>query len=264
MAGPSKVKQPEKTLMFNIFKCILISALLGCLLLFSCSVRTPNQCQLTTSPTIIVDRPGKILQYWDEANIPELWVPLKAPSKLLSAFRKAINNSTSREIKTILKNQLPLEQSLEDRQNISLTLSGKAGTIRPINCFESLMLEQQLARKPMITEPTEFLAMVLSKGSMLRIYFYSIDQPGIGNVDEIDKIVGQAVNDGFKVIFSLHNHNFFLKKANVQGGIAPSGNDVQVFRAQRESLGVEKALITNGFDTLVIDKDEFCIFKAVE
>lgn len=50
--------------------------------------------------------------------------------------------------------------------------------------------------------------------------------------------------------------------ADIAGALAPSLTDVQFYRSLQESLGLQGAWITNGFDTLHLPAAAFPLLRA--
>lgn len=127
-------------------------------------------------------------------------------------------------------------------------------------------MAEQTDRMDMVTNPTEFTAFILrsQNGEKLRIYFYTVNQPGIGRVDAPMNAVREDVLQGWGLWANLHNHNFFVNQKRRGGGVAPSQQDVSLFRSLAEAQGLQEAWITNGFDTLRIKQKDFLDFHVDE
>ena len=63
----------------------------------------------------------------------------------------------------------------------------------------------------MATQPTEFLALILRRADgrakgRLKIWFYTVDQPGIGRPGPITDAVQKDVTAGWKPFLNLHKY----------------------------------------------------------
>jgi hypothetical protein len=241
----------------------VVAVLLGPLR--SAGPSTPQEffspCHFLSPPTVVLSEPSTLLQYWLEAARPELEALTLPDSPALHAFRAEMSERLDTDPLALLRAQLPLVEG-GDAANVRATLDGTAGTIRPMNCLEGLLLATQAERsaaqgRSMFTHPTEFLAYVLQRGDTLKIWYYTVDQPGIRGLGTLHGPVQEDLEDGWVVVTNLHNHNFFPAEERVLGGVAPSATDVQAFRNFEESLGLRRAAITNGFHTLVIEAAAF-------
>jgi hypothetical protein len=117
----------------------------------------------------------------------------------------------------------------------------------------------------MTNAPTEFLAYFLEKNGRLRIYLLTNDSLGVGGMGRLKQEVSNSVLAGWRLDGNLHNHSFFLSEINSskpQGVLAPSTNDMRVFNGDATDLELPRALITNGFHTIVLDAGYFPLFKV--
>lgn len=222
---------------------------------------TAPPCHFLSPPTVVLSEPSTLLQYWIEPARPELEAITLPDSPALHAFRAEISERLDTDPLALLRAQLPPVDG-GDAANVRATLDGTAGTLRPMSCLEGLLLATQAERsvaqgRSMFTHPTEFLAYVLQRGDTLKIWYYTVDQPGIRGLGTLHGPVQEDLAEGWVVVTNLHNHNFFPAEERVLGGVAPSATDVQAFRNFEEPLGLRRAAITNGFHTLVIEAAAF-------
>ena len=243
-------------------------ALVG--LLVACSgpeprpdVATPRRA-IDVRPHVLVEDEHLLLQRWELEASRDLFTPATELSPALEAYRREIRQRVGETGPAdLLRVQLDEDWLPEgDLKNVELALEGEAGRIRPIDRLEAFLLDIQLRRGDMIADPTEFLSLVLQRGDRLKIYFYTLDQGGIGGVGRIHSLVEADVAAGFALERSIHNHNFFFDSEHgVLGGTVPSTADVWISRAQRDEFGLRTATIT--FDTIELDQDDLDVFQAV-
>ena len=150
---------------------------------------------------------------------------------------------------------------------VRLALEGAAGAIREVNCLEGLLFAAQSERslsqgRSMYTHPTEFLSWVLSRGDTLKVWYYTVDQPGVRALSNVNDPVAADVAAGWRVVANVHNHNFFPAEERVLGGVVPSAVDVQALLGARSTLGLLRATITNGFHSIDITAAELDRFRG--
>lgn len=227
---------------------------------------TNVSCRFQNNPVVIRSEQDLLLQYWIEAGSPVLAGFTLPDIPSLHEFRKSINRLMDTDPVTLLNNQRS-QVSGGDAINVDLVLNGEAGTIRRMNCLEGLLLSVQAERsvskgKSMYSDPTEFMSYVLARDDTLKIYFYTVDQPGIGGLSVFDELLDRDRAAGWKVSRNIHNHNFFPGSEMVLGGVVPSAADVGYFRNAADRYGLSGASITNGFHTIDLSPDDFRIFST--
>lgn len=220
-----------------------------------------DDCRFRSSIVVDIDSPGKFLGHYLENDREIFWnVTELAPSQIYRDFLQRINSYAQIGQTGLLRKYV--EGKYPDWQLTKLVLDGKMGKIRKINCFESLLFAEQAARKDMIDQPTEFFSYTLKRGSLLKIYVFTVDQAGIGGVGQIHSKVEADLKIGWKPLFNLHNHNFFVLQENINGVVAPSSTDAALFKSVFEEYGLEKVIITNGIDSGVYTKKDIAIVDA--
>ncbi len=227
---------------------------------------TRDSCRFTSPSQVITDEDSTFLQFWIEEDRPVFAHPMLPRSASLDLFRQAISQQFDTDARAILQTQLEQVEG-PDRMNVELVLAGEAGVLRPMSCLEALLLAAQTDRaemqgSSMFDEPTEFFSYVLERDGELKIYHYTVDQPGIGRVGPIHDAVRADLAEGWRVVKNIHNHNFFPHSTQPLGGVAPSATDVQAFRGAVESLALPRASITNGFHSLDMTADDFRILAV--
>lgn len=231
------------------------------------SIHPPDSCQFKSNPIILRDQPGSFLQVWVEEYRPVFDEPVLPESESLHQFRDQIRQILDTDPLVILENQRS-QVTGGDAVNVDLVLKGDAGTVRKMSCLEGILFSHLTDRsisqgKSMYTDPTEFLSYGLTKGDSLKIYFYTVDQPGIGGLSVFDDLLEQDLNDGWIVTQNLHNHNFFPGTEMVLGGVVPGAGDVGAFRSTARRYGANNATITNGFHSIDMTSDDFLKFSSV-
>jgi len=119
----------------------------------------------------------------------------------------------------------------------------------------------------METAPTEFVSYFLEREGRLRVYFATNDSEGVSRMGRLMDEMNKDLHAGWRVTGNLHNHSFFLadlENDKPQGVLAPSGNDMRVLNGNAASIGLPRALITNGFNTLVVGSEDFPVFQITE
>ena len=231
------------------------------------STRSPSgDCVPLPPPHVLVEEESALLQYWVVADAQHLRGPTLPDSPSLLAFRDAISRAVDTDPRHLLEQQLPLVDG-GDAENVRIVLSGDAGTIRPMNCLEALLLATQTERSArkgysMYSRPTEFLSYVLVRGDSLKVWYYTVDQAGVRALGRLHDPVTADVRAGWAVRTNIHNHNFFPDSARVLGGVVPSATDVQALRNMRTSIGLTRASITNGFHTIDIEPADVDRFRG--
>lgn len=229
-------------------------------------VYAQNECAFQAEPVIIQSAENKVLQYWVEQDRAVFKESMLPSSKSLHEFRDSITQKLDTNPFAILKNQLN-EVSGGDSINVRRAMEQTAGEIREINCLEGLLLSVQTDRSEkkkasMYSNPTEFSSYVLQKKDLLKIYFYTVDQPGIGGMGIFNELLKSDREDGWKVVSNLHNHNFFPGSEIVLGGTVPGVGDVQYLRNAAQQFGFATSSITNGFHTIDMTKADLRMFSS--
>mgnify|MGYP001822918024 CR=1 FL=1 len=150
-----------------------------------------------------------------------------------------------------------------DRKNALLVHSGSVGKIRKINFLESQILNYQIKRFPLLGHPTEFHAFIAVHKALgkMRIYFASSDTQWPPKPHVLIQELEKEVKLGWQLKYHLHNH--YEEESNDYIGIlAPSLADAQYYKMLSERFQLGTALITNGFYTVEINKDEFTAFES--
>lgn len=243
---------------------------LGALLLALAAPLAPpargEVCAFQGPPHVVLSEESRLLQYWIEEDRAALSASTLPESPSLIEFRSRISRALATDPRVLLANQARHTRGA-DSANVQLVLGGKAGTIRDINCLEALLLSVQTdrgvrRRRPMDSHPTEFLGYVLRREGTLKVYFYTVDQPGIRGLGDLHELLARDLAEGWTPVKNLHNHNFFPGSERVLGGVVPSGADVQYLRSAAASFGLNAAAITNGFHSIDISRADVETFRG--
>lgn len=223
-------------------------------------------------PVILEVKGKEIFQYWDLKNDSGLWRFTLGKVEALNLYKDSLRAELGEEIfaKAVKKEstqsietQITIDSTNGDQMNSLLVHSGSLGIIRNINYLEAQLLNYQSSKYPLFSHPTEFHGFILINDSLnlVRVYFASSDQPWPPKPNIILDEMEQDLKNGWKFKYHLHNH-YEPKSNNYIGIMAPSLADAQYYKMLFEEFNLEKALITNGFNTVEIRNDEFYKFKS--
>lgn len=204
---------------------------------------------------------GRLLQVWEIADDPALWL---AGDPLSEGYRDFRNKVAAKGIETDPVALLKASPSAgSDKANNELVIARAADWIRPAGCLERFLVGYQHARVDTFVAPTEFMAMVLrsADGARLRIYFYTINQDGIGRVGPVSEPALVDVAQGWRVMIGMHTHVFHPGQPLLDGIVAPSVPDADFNANFAVSGGMQEAWITNGVHTVRIPAAAFGLFK---
>jgi hypothetical protein len=206
-------------------------------------------------------------------NSSKLWdtnftIPLQ-----LKLYKDSLNSLLSSDTTLIIVKKIALQDYAYkmvntqngDTINAQLIHSKIIGKIRPVNYLEAELLNYQMNRYPLLSHPTEFHGFILQHDSsnMIRVYFAASDQPWPPKVNVILTAVENDLKSGWT--FKSHLHNHYEPKSNRYIGImAPSTTDAQFYMFLSEDYFLKQAIITNGFHTVEIQKEEFQKLKLPE
>jgi hypothetical protein len=221
---------------------------------------------------------------YDLEDTPELWAPLP-DDELVASYRARLKARLRGEVapRDLLLRQRAIMEAIDtkrargDAENATLVLEGRAGTIGPAACLESLLFREQARRYPMLERPSEFGAFILRGRGRIRVYFSSLETVGMKVRHEVNDRVRADGASGFEVLAHVHNHTFMFDRvpgdrmwtipetvADVGGALAPSTTDVHFYRSMREGVGLRGAWVTNGLDTARFSASDFDRLNAAD
>lgn len=221
---------------------------------------------------VLLDKNGvEIFQYWEFRNEPYLWDTHFAQPSSLKWYADSVSNILGHDTFDLIVNQRAFQDSSYtlinttngDSINAQLIHSNTLGKIRPINYLESELIDYQISRYPLLSHPTEFHGIILFHDSLnlVRVYFAASDQPWPPKPTDILQAVKKDLTHGWTFKYHLHNH--YEPKSNYYLGIlAPSMTDAQYYVFLKDEYNLKQSLITNGFHTVEIKKEEFEMLRS--
>lgn len=244
-------------------------------LFFIVSCDSKQQCVSLSKlkPNLLNENGAEIFQYWELNNSSSLWdtnfvLPLSL-KYYIDSLNRILGNDTTQLIvqKTALQDIFYKSVNTRNGDSINAQLihSKVLGKIRPINYLEAELLNYQMSRYPLLSHPTEFHGFILLHDSLniVRVYFAASDQPWPPKPNVILSAVKNDLNTGWTFKYHLHNH-YEPKTNRYLGILAPSMTDAQFYLFLSEEFNLEHALITNGFHTVDIQKEEFQKLESPE
>ncbi|THD67304.1 hypothetical protein [Phenylobacterium sp.] len=220
----------------------------------------PAVCAFAAPPKVLLSegdahaKGSKLLQVWDTPDAPVLWSPAE-PDGYEAFLARAMRQETTDPVRLLDQNPYA---------NSHLVAANAAAWIAPANCLEMLLYQAQDQRIETFTAPTEFMAMVLRSpdGARLRVYFYSINQDGIGRATPVADPAEADFKAGWTILAGLHNHNFHPGDPTLNGPVAPSNPDAKFNATFAAEAGMQAAWITNGVSTAHIPAAAFGRFET--
>jgi hypothetical protein len=230
-----------------------------------CGAPDPG-CEMGVQPRVLFSDSTRLLKHWILEDRGVFESPSLPTSPALHAFRNEISSRFDVDPMALLQTQLRHVEG-GDRENVQAVLEGRVGAIRPVRCLEALLLAVQAERTvsqgaSMAERPTEFAAWVLEREGLLKVWYFTVDQPGLGSLGLLHGPVMADLEEGWRVRQHLHNHNFFPDQDGVLGGVVPSTSDVDAFRRVGAEFGVPLFSITNGFHTLDLGPGEVAALSS--
>ena len=210
--------------------------------------------------------------YWELETNPDLWSLDLGAVNALEAYRDSLalalgkakfEAAVHKEAVQNLEKHLLKNEKNGDRINALLVHTDSLGQVRAINNLESQILNYQMERFPMFSQPTEFHAFITEHkpSGKIRVYFGASDTEWPPHPDAILDELEKPENQHWKLILHLHNH-YCKEDQNYVGILAPSLADAQYYGMLKENYQLEQALITNGFHTVVINQEDFEKFES--
>jgi len=196
---------------------------------------------------------GRLLQVWDMADAAVWWSDAEPDG--YAAFRAKVAGKAGETDPVKLLAQVPWA-------NNRLVAERAADWIRPANCLEKALQQAQDQRVDTFASPTEFMAVVLRSpdGAKLRVYFYTVNQDGIGRATPVSGPATADSRAGWKVLGVLHNHAFHPGQPELNSPLAPSKPDAKSMVNLAATAGLAEAWITNGLHTARIPAAAFGLF----
>ncbi len=248
--------------------CILVIGATACK-----PVKIHSELFLKEESKVLLGQEGAIeFFYWEIQNDEKLWGPELGQVDGIKEFRDSLKiklgelsykATIEKESTQGLDDRNPDDEIDGDSKNAFLVHSGNTGMIRVVNHLEAQILNYQLAKYPLLSHPTEFHGFIVYHPKMdkFRIYYGASDSPWPPHPEPLLVEIEKDIKHGWRLKYHLHNHYEPASK-NYLGILAPSLADAQYYKMLSENYNIEKALITNGFHTLVIDANEFTEFES--
>jgi hypothetical protein len=227
------------------------------------AAQTASGCVFPQKPVVLMQegeahQPGsRLLQFWEMDDAPVVWSS-QVPAGY-GDFRAGVKRHVRDTDAVRLLAQNP---SVNNR----LVAQNAGRWIYPVVCLEMLLQGTQHARIDTFKTPTEFASFVLrsNDGKRLRVYFHTVNQDGIGRMSPLTGPVAKDIKAGWRVLFTLHSHNFHPGQPQMNGIVAPSVPDAHFAQNVRTELALPQARITNGVSTVRIPASAFAQFEREE
>lgn len=222
-----------------------------------------KSCDLRGITTVIEEQGdshasgSKLLKRWDIPN-DEVWDSGGTPSR--GAYLKYVQEAKERSVESNPKKIL----RTNDTYNNRIVRANLANWIKPPSCLEKVLLAEQHVRMNLFTHPSEFasFALLSPDKSVVRVYYYTVNQNSIGKVSPLTSPVREDVKTGWQPLFALHNHPIVPRDRQLNGAPSPSVPDADFQLAAGKYLGLPEARITNGFSSAHIPASSFTKFRA--
>lgn len=208
-------------------------------------------------------------------NTNVLWSNEMPNSPVVEDFHKDINAFTNTDQTVIRQNQLKLfqkhfKESDPGVQMMKIILAGTIGKTVKVRCLELLLLDLHLTRVGK-NYYTEYGAYIFTKQGKMRIIYKSSDDASVPHSDQQKLDVQAAHKEGYELYAHLHLHPFNMNNphGDVGGAAWPSGageayGDMTVYTGAHKDYKLKQALVTNGFDTLILSPSEFTTLKNLK
>ena len=235
--------------------------------------QAPSLPNLLDTPVIILEKNGpEIFQTWEFRDQAYWGNASTGNAPFLEDYRLALSDTLgaetlAAEVERRSRQDIPFPTETDsldgDQLNAAYVQSGQLGEVRPINLLEAQLLNYQASRFPLFDKPTEFHAFILAgnKPKRLRVYYAASDTPWPPKATPLMEHIRQDLANGWLLQHHLHNH-YNEEKDKYVGTLAPSLADAHYYKMLRDEYGVVSTLITNGFHTVEIQKEDFDFFQS--
>lgn len=238
--------------------------------LFTASVSAAaHVCQWPADPVVVTNTATQQKKVWTIANSPVLFSKVTSTHPAFLSYQNWVKANTTTDPIELLKRQRKFFSSNDmtesvDTRKMDLVMAGQIGEIHPITCLESLLLVEHTAKFPLEKTPNEFVAAILQKGSLLKIYFLSdkIEEGSAPKAEVTNQEIQKDLKLGYTYLINLHNHPFMLSNptGDIGGTTLPSGDsdygDVYVFNNLVVAFQLKNAWITNGFNSVRLNQKD--------
>lgn len=228
--------------------------------------RVEPQCVLPPDPKVVKQDGNAVLLRW-EMPADDFWFGAGVPDdpKYL-AYRHAIREAgadLARPIADEPTANTDEEREMWKREHENAELTFGSGRVRRVGCLDAALFAYQHGRYDQLVQPTEFVATVLRRQGMLRVYF------GAGDMMFPPKAVYGIVESkadvakDWRLVVHLHNHPIQQRAGkHALGTPSPSTVDVALLRNVAEDLGLETVWVTNGMFTGEVPAKELAKYRT--
>lgn len=200
--------------------------------------------------------------YFDVVSVPKSSLAdLSTSSQYNYAahFKRKVQERTKTDFKYLLERQKPIYKKFpEQLERINKVLAKKVGRARQVSCLEHFLLDNHLRT---FSAETEFSAYILTKfdSDQAQVVFYTQLKNGNVTDEPVRNLIEGYRKQGWNVESHIQNHPFFFKNpyGDIAGSILPSSDDIKSYQQQRENLKLRSAIVTNGFESFVLYRNEF-------
>lgn len=245
-----------------MFKLSMAAAAFVCLIVATLPARADMVCEFESPPRVLMEdgnpheAGSRLLQVWEVPNNPVFWSDAVSASEDYHQFRTELA-----ALKTETDPVRLLERS--PTENNRIVIRNASDWIKPAGCLEKLLIGYQHGRLNTFATPTEFASIILRSADekRLRVYYYTINQDGIGRMTPIVEPALQDKRDGWEVLIALHSHVFHPGQPELDGLLAPSIPDADFHIRLHDVSQVQEAWITNGIHTVRMPASSFHDFQ---
>ncbi len=224
-------------------------------------------CALTTAPVVLEHTSQELYESWTIPDGTALFEAGRPETENYANFLAWVRASVNPEQTALLERQRKIYAASsysEEVKKFDLILSHQAGRLHPSRCLEAALFNEHLMRQDSAAVQTEFAALILTRGTELKIYFSSGFATSPPTITKFEDRLTVDLKAGWSLLTLLHNHIFFFKNApgDIAGTTIPSGADVDTFLDYAQRFGLKEAWITNGIDTITLTASEFERFRT--
>ena len=200
--------------------------------------------------------------YFDVVSVPKSSLAdLSTSSQFNYAahFKRKVQEHTKTDFKYLLERQKPfLKKIPQETEHFHKALAKKFGRARQVSCLENFLLDNHLRT---FSSETEFSAYVLTRfdSDQATVVIYTQLKNGTVADTPVMNLVEGYRKQGWNVESYIHNHPFFFKNphGDIAGTISPSSADLDTYKQHGDTLKLRSAIVTNGFETFVLYRNEF-------
>lgn len=152
-------------------------------------------------------------------------------------------------------------------RQFDLIINRYVGSIRNISCLEANLFDQHLVSSDIHkTRKSEFSAWIFKKGSRLKVIVGLSHDPWIGapSLENADQWFNKMKSSDWQFYAFLHNHPFAFRNSygDIAGTTIPSSPDLRSFKNYFENRSMDLAIITNGFSSIELTRDDVLQLSA--